>query len=86
MPGDSAPPEATVLARRIFAPVQEAFTAAVGATRRKNHSGAFTRSVTSWTRLHGVLSLELAGHFTGMNVDPGRLYQDEARSVITGQP
>jgi hypothetical protein len=85
VPGYRAPPEATVLARRVFAPVQEALTAAVGGTRRKN-PGAFTRPVTFWTRLRGVLSLELAGHFTGMNVDPGRLYQDEARSVITGQP
>ncbi|MGW7329316.1 TetR/AcrR family transcriptional regulator [Streptomyces sp. NPDC054840] len=29
------------------------------------------------TRLHGVLSLELSGHFAGMECDPALLYQDE---------
>lgn len=86
VPGYSAPPEATALAKRIFAPVQEAFTATIAGARRKNHPDAFTKSVTFWTRLHGVLSLELAGHFTGMNVDPGQLYKNETRSVITGKP
>ncbi|MBM7773829.1 hypothetical protein JOD54_004033 [Actinokineospora baliensis] len=28
-------------------------------------------------RLHGVLSLELAGHFTGMGFDPALLIADE---------
>jgi AcrR family transcriptional regulator len=88
VPGYSAPPEATALARRIFAPVQEAFAdvaVVVGSgSRRKGRADAFSRSVTFWTRLHGVLSLELAGHFTGMDVDPGRLYESEVRSVVTG--
>ena len=30
-----------------------------------------------WTRLHGALSLELAGHFVGMDVNTDRLYDDE---------
>ncbi|MFD7591335.1 TetR/AcrR family transcriptional regulator [Kitasatospora sp. NPDC059811] len=37
-----------------------------------------------WTRLHGVLSLELAGHFTGMGFDPAQLYAAELRS-LTGR-
>ncbi|MFJ3220158.1 TetR/AcrR family transcriptional regulator [Kitasatospora sp. NPDC086801] len=37
-----------------------------------------------WTRLHGVLSLELAGHFTGMGFDPAELYAAETRS-LTGR-
>ncbi|MEV7929146.1 MULTISPECIES: TetR/AcrR family transcriptional regulator [unclassified Kitasatospora] len=37
-----------------------------------------------WTRLHGVLSLELAGHFTGMGFDPAELYAAELRS-LTGR-
>jgi AcrR family transcriptional regulator len=36
------------------------------------------RALAFWTRLHGVLSLELAGHFTGMGFDPALLYTDEA--------
>ncbi|WNM29043.1 TetR/AcrR family transcriptional regulator [Streptomyces sp. Li-HN-5-11] len=35
------------------------------------------RALTFWTRLHGVLSLELAGHFTGMGFDPARLFAAE---------
>lgn len=43
---------------------------------------AFRRSLTFWTRVHGVLSLELAGHFTGMDVDAELLYEHEVRSAI----
>ncbi|MEV0262153.1 TetR/AcrR family transcriptional regulator [Streptomyces sp. NPDC050617] len=35
------------------------------------------RALTTWTRLHGVLSLELAGHFTGMGIDPAVLFASE---------
>ena len=45
-------------------------------------SPTFLRSVTFWTRLHGVLSLELAGHFVGMNVDTDRLFADEIDSLV----
>ncbi|MFD5206103.1 TetR/AcrR family transcriptional regulator [Streptomyces anulatus] len=38
---------------------------------------ALHRAITFWTRLHGVLSLELAGHFTGMAFDPALLYEAE---------
>jgi AcrR family transcriptional regulator len=35
---------------------------------------ALRRAPSFWTRLHGVLSLEPAGHFTGMGFDPAVLY------------
>ncbi|MYV58834.1 TetR/AcrR family transcriptional regulator, partial [Streptomyces sp. SID4931] len=35
-----------------------------------------------WTRLHGVLSLELAGHFTGMGFDPDRLFRAELDDLV----
>ncbi|WP_437097012.1 TetR/AcrR family transcriptional regulator [Streptomyces sp. enrichment culture] len=38
---------------------------------------ALRRALSFWTRLHGVLSLELAGHFTGMGFDPAVLYDAE---------
>ncbi|MEW2544739.1 TetR/AcrR family transcriptional regulator [Streptomyces sp. NPDC047002] len=41
------------------------------------------RALLCWTRLHGVLSLELAGHFTGMGLDPSVLYEAEVRSLTT---
>ncbi|WP_369170926.1 TetR/AcrR family transcriptional regulator [Streptomyces sp. R28] len=40
-------------------------------------SAALHRALTFWTRLHGVLSLELAGHFTGMGIDPAQLFAAE---------
>ncbi|MGC4959525.1 TetR/AcrR family transcriptional regulator [Actinomadura citrea] len=38
---------------------------------------ALHRALTFWTRCHGVLSLELAGHFAGMGFDPAELYAAE---------
>jgi AcrR family transcriptional regulator len=40
---------------------------------------ALRRALLFWTRLHGILSLELAGHFTGMGLDPAELYTSELR-------
>ena len=38
--------------------------------------------VTFWTRLHGVLSLELTGHFTPMGFDPALLYDSEVEALL----
>jgi AcrR family transcriptional regulator len=75
VPGYHAPPEATALASRIFAPILDAFAEA-GPDR------AFRRSLALWSRLHGVLSLEAAGHFTGMPFDPADLYAEEVRATV----
>lgn len=39
------------------------------------------RALAFWTRLHGVLSLEVAGHFAGMGFDPALLYAAETAAV-----
>jgi hypothetical protein len=39
------------------------------------------RALMFWTRMHGVLSLELAGHFAGMGFDPAELYEAEVEAV-----
>lgn len=39
--------------------------------------GVLHRALSFWTRLHGVLSLELAGHFAGMGFDPDLLIGEE---------
>ena len=38
--------------------------------------------MTCWTRLHGVLSLEIDGHLSATNVDPGLLYDAEVDDLI----
>ncbi|AWS43339.1 TetR/AcrR family transcriptional regulator [Streptosporangium sp. 'caverna'] len=38
---------------------------------------ALRRALNFWTRMHGVLSLELAGHFNGMGFDPALLFAAE---------
>ncbi|MFE4867366.1 TetR/AcrR family transcriptional regulator [Streptomyces sp. NPDC056682] len=45
---------------------------------------ALSRALTFWTRLHGALSLELAGHFTGMGFDAAELYAAETGSLSNG--
>ncbi|MFE2266334.1 TetR/AcrR family transcriptional regulator [Streptomyces griseosporeus] len=42
---------------------------------------ALRRALRFWTRLHGILSLELAGHFNGMGFDPAELYESELRAI-----
>ncbi|MEU5369197.1 TetR/AcrR family transcriptional regulator [Streptomyces sp. NPDC005951] len=44
--------------------------------------GVLRRALAFWTRLHGVLSLELAGHFTGMGFDPALLYAAELDELV----
>jgi len=43
---------------------------------------ALRRALAFWTRLHGVVSLEVAGHFTGMGFDPALLYAAEVEAAI----
>ncbi|MFK0247834.1 TetR/AcrR family transcriptional regulator [Amycolatopsis azurea] len=47
-------------------------------------SAVLRRAVTFWTRLHGVLSLELAGHFAGMGFDPAVLFDVELDALLAG--
>lgn len=44
-------------------------------------SAILHRALSFWTRLHGALSLELAGHFTGMEFDPALLFADELATL-----
>ncbi|GGV09935.1 TetR/AcrR family transcriptional regulator [Streptomyces spectabilis] len=43
---------------------------------------ALHRALSFWARLHGVLSLELAGHFTGMGFDPDRFFAAELDDLL----
>jgi AcrR family transcriptional regulator len=33
------------------------------------------RAVLTWSRLHGLVSLEIAGNFTSMGIDPGQVFE-----------
>lgn len=44
-------------------------------------SPALRRALAFWSRLHGALSLELAGHFAGMGFDPALLFAAELESL-----
>ncbi|MEW2529722.1 TetR/AcrR family transcriptional regulator [Streptomyces sp. NPDC047071] len=41
------------------------------------------RALSFWSRLHGVLSLELAGHFTGMGFDPALFFAAELDDLLS---
>ncbi|SDK68774.1 TetR/AcrR family transcriptional regulator [Streptomyces indicus] len=73
VPGYHAPEDTRETARRIMARLVAACAQA--------GPGAEARALRFWTRLHGVLSLELAGHFAGMDLDPAELYAAEVRSL-----
>jgi AcrR family transcriptional regulator len=49
-----------------------------GLTPRQLHWG-----LTMWTRLHGLLSLETAGQFGLMAIDPGLLYRAEVDALVS---
>jgi hypothetical protein len=42
------------------------------------------RAITVWTRLHGLLSLELDGHLASTGIDPALLYQAETQILAAG--
>ncbi|MEU8319308.1 TetR/AcrR family transcriptional regulator [Nonomuraea sp. NPDC048881] len=44
------------------------------------------RALSFWTRIHGVLSLELAGHFAGMGFDPALLFTAELDDLLSPRP
>ncbi|MEU8994816.1 TetR/AcrR family transcriptional regulator [Streptomyces caniferus] len=46
---------------------------------------ALHRALAFWTRLHGVLSLELAGHFTNMGFDPALFFAAELDDLLANR-
>jgi AcrR family transcriptional regulator len=40
------------------------------------------QALSFWTRVHGVLSLELSGHFAGMGFDPALLFASELDDLL----
>jgi hypothetical protein len=44
------------------------------------------RAVITWTRLHGMVSLEIEGNFASMGIDPELLYETEVTSILDAHP
>ncbi|MFJ1995689.1 TetR/AcrR family transcriptional regulator [Streptomyces asiaticus] len=42
------------------------------------------RALRTWTRLHGVISLDVQGQFTGMGFDPSVLFEAEIDALVRG--
>ncbi len=73
VPGYHAPADTTAISDEVMTVIREAAG-----------EPAVHRGLLFWTRVHGVLSLELAGHFTGMDVDPAALVAEEIKTLRTG--
>lgn len=100
VPGYHAPDDITAISNEIMAALLDASAAAPesAATPFDTHleahrdwaaghpasPAALHRAITVWTRLHGVLSLELAGHFAGMGFDPALLFEAELDGLLQG--
>jgi len=39
------------------------------------------RAVLIWSRLHGVVSLEIAGNFASMGLDPGQIFEAQLATL-----
>ncbi|MFF3343951.1 TetR/AcrR family transcriptional regulator [Streptomyces sp. NPDC002779] len=98
VPGYQAPPDTTLIASEVMTVLLDAceaegvaedpFQTHIAEHRfwAGDHSAppaALHHALVFWTRLHGTLSLELAGHFTGMGFDPAELYAAETRALTT---
>ncbi len=89
VPGYHAPDDTTAISNEIMTVLLEAsaglppaeptpFDAHLEATTKwAVPATTLHRALSFWIRLHGVLSLELAGQFAGMKFDPGLLIDEE---------
>ncbi|MFE3189995.1 TetR/AcrR family transcriptional regulator [Nocardia sp. NPDC059240] len=79
VPGYHAPADTTVISDEIMTVLSAAH-----ARLPVRAEQALPRALSFWTRVHGVLSLELAGHFTGMDFDPAVLFAAEVDQLVNG--
>jgi len=45
--------------------------------------GTALRAVLIWSRLHGIVSLEIAGNFASMGIDPGQLFETQLAALTS---
>jgi len=56
----------------------------VSATDAHISGSVMRRGLVWWTRLHGLISLEVEGHFSSMGFDPDLLYDTEVDALLDG--
>ncbi|MFI6869465.1 TetR/AcrR family transcriptional regulator [Nocardia sp. NPDC050406] len=97
VPGYHAPDDTTAISSEIMTVLIEAFAAQPPGeptpfdAHLENHRDwadghavpavTLHRALSFWTRVHGVISLELAGHFAGMGFDPALLFAEELNTL-----
>ncbi|MFF3656666.1 TetR/AcrR family transcriptional regulator [Streptomyces olivochromogenes] len=81
VPGYHAPDDVSGIASEIMTTLLDAYAASP-----PDGPEALRRALTFWTRPHGLLSLELAGHFTGMDVDPALMFAAELDDLPPHRP
>ncbi|CRK60219.1 Transcriptional regulator, TetR family [Alloactinosynnema sp. L-07] len=101
VPGFAAPPQTVEAAERALAAFAAVFAelpdpavpveldtqvaAWLAASGADVPAAAFRRALIGWTRLHGVLSLEVSGQFTMMGIDGAMVYQVELHGLLGGE-
>jgi AcrR family transcriptional regulator len=83
VPGYAAPPEATELATRTFAPILAGYRVRPMSDLDPNGlDRSLRQALAFWSRMHGIISLEVAGHFNGLPFDPALFYAEEVASTL----
>jgi len=89
VPGYHAPPDTTAIASEIMGTLLAACREPAAGAPRTDFDEHLERTLHEpsgetvhqalifWSRLHGVLSLELAGHYDGIGFDPAKLFEAE---------
>jgi hypothetical protein len=51
-----------------------------------DNPAALRHGVLTWSRLHGLVSLEIGGNFASLGVDASQLYKAEVEELIARSP
>jgi AcrR family transcriptional regulator len=82
VPGYEAPMDTLAAASRTLDVLTAIGADLLGKRSGAQRSRALTLATTAWTRLHGVISLELVGQFTHLDIDPEALLRDEMTALV----
>jgi hypothetical protein len=67
----------------VVAPLDGQLTAWASSRRHADVSPALAlRAITTWSRMHGLASLEIEGTYTSMGLDAALLYEAEIAAVL----